>query len=457
MYTGMDGNARRGEDEPIDARALLGHLSGVLAVVDETGTVTWVNDAVTEIAGYQPSEVVGRSMLDFLDVDWNPHALESIGYAMDHDGPGLPTLLRFRVKDGEPIVMEATANNQFTDPAVRGLIAQLRPCTEQHLVDQILESLASGDPLDTTFKRIHGAAASETLRSDATIILHGPGSDRHGSVAAATPGCAVLASSSDPDHPWSRAARSGEPVVLADLEELPGLARASAEAGGYQACWAYPVPRHGTVEVAAVLVLWRREPGPPEPASRMMAERLVKLVGLALERHDHGSALLHAARHDPLTQLVNRSEFFESVEQELGRAQDPVGVLYLDLDGFKLVNDRHGHAHGDAVLRAVAERLAATVRPGDLVGRLGGDEFGVCCPAARAPELARIADRLLAVVPEPIVVGGTALHVGATIGLAAAEPGACSADELIAAADAALLAAKAGAKGTRRQGDVPDA
>ena len=123
-------------------------------------------------------------------------------------------------------------------------------------------------------------------------------------------------------------------------------------------------------------------------------------------------------------------------------------MLYLDLDGFQPINDRWGHGHGDDVLVAVADRLRASVRPGDTVGRLGGDEFAVACPGATSDELIRLADRLLAVVRAPITVGDDVLRVGTSIGLATCAAGSSPGEVLVAAADAALLAAKATAKGT---------
>jgi diguanylate cyclase (GGDEF)-like protein len=180
----------------------------------------------------------------------------------------------------------------------------------------------------------------------------------------------------------------------------------------------------------------------------MLAERVVKLCALVLERVEHSRDLQHAADHDALTGLVNRSRFFAAVDGHIATGREPLGVIYLDLDGFKPINDHWGHAHGDEVLVAVADRLRASVRPGDTVARLGGDEFAIACPGAASDELIRLADRLLAVVRAPITVEGEVLRVGASIGLASCAAGASPGDVLVAAADAALLTAKSTAKGT---------
>jgi len=131
-------------------------------------------------------------------------------------------------------------------------------------------------------------------------------------------------------------------------------------------------------------------------------------------------ALERAARLDPLTGLANRSELGPLAQAwRDGPADSAIGMLFLDLDGFKAVNDVHGHDAGDAVLVEVARRLTATVRPGDLVVRLGGDEFLVACRLpAQQPEqtLAVLADRLEHEIARPLEVGALRLVVGVTVG-----------------------------------------
>ena len=197
-------------------------------------------------------------------------------------------------------------------------------------------------------------------------------------------------------------------------------------------------------------MLWRRNELEPEPSCELVAERLVRLTGLALERARTDAQLRHAARHDVLTGLANRAHFFAGLDASLGHpdGEDLVGVLYLDLDGFKPVNDTHGHRIGDLVLRAVAERLSAAVRPDDVVARLGGDEFAVLCPGvAGEDELAAIAARLIDHIRAPLAIEGLTLEVGASVGVAVAEAGTVSGDALVEAADGALYEVKAGAKG----------
>jgi diguanylate cyclase (GGDEF)-like protein len=123
-------------------------------------------------------------------------------------------------------------------------------------------------------------------------------------------------------------------------------------------------------------------------------------------------------------------------------------VLYCDLDRFKPVNDTLGHAAGDEVLRATAERIASCVRSHDLVARLGGDEFAVLCEGASPVDATEVADRIQAALDRPVIVDGSAVTVGVSIGIAHSRG---PLDEaLVDAADGALAEAKAAGRSTYR-------
>ena len=125
-----------------------------------------------------------------------------------------------------------------------------------------------------------------------------------------------------------------------------------------------------------------------------------------------------------------------------------LGVLYLDLDGFKPVNDTHGHRFGDRLLAEIGSLLGANVRPGDMVARLGGDEFAVLCTeVAGEDELCELAQRLIQVVSQPLVLDGIAVSIGVSIGVAVAKVHGQTQDEVLDSADAALYRAKRRGRG----------
>lgn len=163
----------------------------------------------------------------------------------------------------------------------------------------------------------------------------------------------------------------------------------------------------------------------------------------------------YMASHDALTGLYNRSAFHERLERSLvlaGRVGTSVALLFIDLDGFKRINDEFGHQAGDEVLRIVARRLGHAVRDADTVARLGGDEFLVLLDADLTRELPQaIGQRILGALSQPIEVGGHPLCVGASIGVAMHPPLVGEIEVLMAAADQAMYAAKRGGKGRLHQ------
>jgi diguanylate cyclase len=167
---------------------------------------------------------------------------------------------------------------------------------------------------------------------------------------------------------------------------------------------------------------------------------MLRTVDLTAQRDHAEAALRHDAAHDPLTGLVNRKEFTSQVSQELTRG-DRSAIMFCDLDRFKAINDRFGHAHGDQVLAEVANRLRDCVRTTDLVSRLGGDEFVILLRNTSPQEVHTINQRITNAVARPILIGDHPTTIGISTGAAFASADA-DADELIERADHAMYLAK---------------
>ena len=159
----------------------------------------------------------------------------------------------------------------------------------------------------------------------------------------------------------------------------------------------------------------------------------------------------YLANHDSLTGLLNRAAFQSRLEKSLHQAQHTAGavaLLFIDLDGFKSINDTEGHRAGDEVLRIVAQRIAGTVRAGDTLARLGGDEFLVMLDREVTRDVTdHIAQRILDALHLPMTVEGRDLHIGASIGIALNPPFQIDMDDLMSRADQAMYAAKRAGKG----------
>jgi diguanylate cyclase (GGDEF)-like protein len=180
-----------------------------------------------------------------------------------------------------------------------------------------------------------------------------------------------------------------------------------------------------------------------------LRDRLSGVAAQAITALQNGRLLdevSHQALHDPLTGLGNRLQFSRRLRAAIERARQnvqPLTLLYLDLDGFKPVNDEFGHDVGDQLLVAVARRLNACTRADDAVARLGGDEFAVLIDSQTAPHDAeKVSDRLATALTEPFVIDGHELHLGASIGRAVYPIDADDADGLLRCADAAMFEVK---------------
>jgi diguanylate cyclase (GGDEF)-like protein len=222
----------------------------------------------------------------------------------------------------------------------------------------------------------------------------------------------------------------------------------------YSRLFALPVSNEGDPYV----VLTARWPGtsaPPASETESL-ELFAAQAGASLhnaqvhrELQSLKDRLAHEASHDPLTELPNRRRFTEQLERMCGRGRegDLISVLFLDLDGFKTVNDRFGHECGNELLRSVAGRLRGCVRPGDVVARMGGDEFTVLLTRLEniAPAV-EVAERICRMLADPFVIAGVDTTISASIGIAAAPADNADAGDLLRRADVAMYRAKSQGK-----------
>jgi diguanylate cyclase (GGDEF)-like protein/PAS domain S-box-containing protein len=189
------------------------------------------------------------------------------------------------------------------------------------------------------------------------------------------------------------------------------------------------------------------------------ARYIVAIAHDVTERRRAEREIHHRAAHDALTELPNRAWFTQRLGQALGRAQRSgslVGLFFVDLDGFKPINDEFGHDAGDQVLYTLAGRLDRVVRPGDTVARYGGDEFTVLCEDLPGEhEAAEIANRILETVSRKLRISDAEVQLSASVGVVLAGSEHVTPSDLIGAADAAMYDAKQSGKGTFRLTRLP--
>jgi diguanylate cyclase (GGDEF)-like protein len=223
----------------------------------------------------------------------------------------------------------------------------------------------------------------------------------------------------------------------------------------------WPLPETKIDEYVEQRIAFIRDGTRPPVEVRLKDGRVIKLAchilpgggGRMLTYADVSELVLGADRlrslasMDDLTNLMNRRQFMTSFEDEFRRAlryKRPLSVIMIDPDDFKSINDRHGHAVGDEVLRSLAARFRATVRNSDLLGRVGGEEFAAALPETDLPNALDAAERLRREVAEqPFEVRNATLRVTVSLGVAAKRPHDTDPGELLRFADRALYAAKA--------------
>ena len=250
---------------------------------------------------------------------------------------------------------------------------------------------------------------------------------------------------------------SGQPLASSDLRRDPRItAPGPLLDRGVVSGIAAPVPgADGSLGVLAVHSRRRRTFTNAEVA---VVQTLANVVATAWEQAANREQLHHQSLHDPLTGLPNRGLFLDRLKQALvrrerwdARSMDNVTVMLLDLDGFKSVNDTYGHAAGDEVLRAVAQRFSAAIRPEDTVARFGGDEFAVLCGQVPDETMAiTLGQRILNAAAAPLATPWATVTIGASLGITMVEWSArrdVTIEALLAEADAALYRAKERGRG----------
>lgn len=431
------------------------------AVLDHEGVVRFVSEPIVEILGLTAAECVGRSVLDFIDprhqIVVATAIAEFINPDRDDEGwTGPPISVDLVHADGHRVPCRVLGVGSGT-PGFHGVVVRIRQTSTTAKLDAAIAGMITSGDLAEVIGLILDVLVDQMPGSAAAVGIGWDGRSFARTVATTdAPPIGVAGDAEDIDPPWAAAILDGTHAV-ADVGALPERLATTAAAAGWASCWAFPVAIAGACEEA--LVVWRKPSGAPTQHLREAVDRMIQLVQLAFTAHHSRRTLEHQARTDPLTGLANRLALFDRIE-ELGRQEDSssIGVLYCDLDDFKPINDRFGHGTGDRVLTIAAHRIASQVRAGDLVARLGGDEFAVLCVGADTARLAGLARRLLRSFDEPIVIDGQSVHVGLSVGSALLDDTRTrSAASILHEADHALLAAKAGGKGTWRSAPQHDA
>nr|WP_298146344.1 diguanylate cyclase [uncultured Pseudomonas sp.] len=384
-------------------RALLEALPHGVLLVDGDGCIRLHNAAAARLLGQSKTGLAGTALQQWLP-QFNPHASEHLQCTLTIEGRQqvLEVNRRATAQHGDVIVLTqapALQNNPAED-------------AERFKRSQYFASMGTWDwSIDT--EKLYWSEA-----------IYGMFGFKPGEV---TPSYELFCSSVHPDD--RERVRAGEQRCIETGQNHDEE---------YRVVWP-----DGSIR-------WLRETGNVIKDANGQPTRMMGVVRDITDEKASVSQLQRLARHDPLTGLPNRLQLEEFLTQALARARTRgtrVALVFIDLNGFKQINDMHGHAIGDRLLVSLAERLRQTLRESDLLARLGGDEFvgvieGLSLSRSLHEDTRTIGEKLLLPLTQPIDLGDLSLKVGASLGIAMFPEHGPNTDSLIHVADQAMYAAK---------------
>jgi diguanylate cyclase (GGDEF)-like protein/PAS domain S-box-containing protein len=375
---------------------------------------TDVDAATTQMLGWERSEMIGRASLDFVHPDDHDRAIESWMDMLSNSGTQRRARLRYRRSDDTWMWLELTNHNLLSEPDA---------CVVTEALD-VSEEMAAHEAVRAQEQLLRRVAETVPLG-----LLH---LDPHGTVLYANERLHEILGVGKIDE-------SVLPFVNIVVEDHDHFDRALAQ-----------LMIDGTDRDLEVAVTTRRRGDHRLCDLRLRAlsdpdgivTGAIVCVEDITDRARSRAELEHRATYDPLTGCLNRASVLQVVDAEIATPV-PVGVIFLDLDDFKSVNDELGHATGDLVLIEAVQRIKGCVRDTDALGRLGGDEFLVVCPGSfDADGVMHMANRIADAFTIPLLVDDVPVTMQASIGVAVAEGDHGTSELLIANADAAMYEAK---------------
>ncbi|MEB2844392.1 diguanylate cyclase [Rhizobiales bacterium RZME27] len=458
----LDDDQRELLRRAMDAASILDDFPEYFYIKDRHSRYVYVNAAVAAAGGFNSaSDMTGTTVFDHIrlekaeEIFMLEQQLMSSGKAIVEREEFIESL------DRDPIWLQTTKTRLFNDGGqVIGLLGLSRDITGRKRQEEmrhghavLLEMIARGQPLPKVLEALTNLVERQLSEVCASVLLLEEGTDRlrHGAapslpetyvklidgieIGPRTGSCGTAA--------WRRSR-----VVVSDIENDP-LWHSFGDLAlvfGFRACWSMPIMAPDGA-VLGTVALYARSVREPSQLELELMSVATDIAGIAIERTRSEERIRHMAHHDALTGLPNRALFwtqFNRVLLEAKRESHKVTVAYIDLDNFKQINDCHGHAAGDEVLKVLAGRMAACVRSGDLLVRLGGDEFAIVFPKSfpDEPNVMRRLHEVRMALSSPILIEGKTVRPSCSMGAAFYPQDGDSAESLLASADRAMYDAK---------------
>jgi diguanylate cyclase (GGDEF)-like protein/PAS domain S-box-containing protein len=401
-------------------RALIQNSPDIITVVDAEGTILYQSPAMKSALGYEPEDRIGKNAVEeagLLHPEDFPAKNEALEKALRNPNIPVTVEVRMRHRDGSWRYVEETITNLLADPNVNGVVLNARCITHRKKAEKELQE--SEQRFRSVVERTMDGVFMADLDTNTILESNAALQNMLGYTPEELTGMKLY------------------DIVAEDRESIDQSMQRLKEEKSLSIGERRYRHKDGSlldVEVSASVVPFKG------------GEASCCIIRDVTERKALEEQLRYLAFHDSLTDLPNRALFLDRLSQALaqtGREDGPVAVLLLDLNHFKAVNDSLGHDAGNVVLVGVAERMRASVRPGDTVGRIFGDEFAVLLEAPCSTEQARrVAERIQERLRKPFKAEGHEVLISPSIGIALGEFAQDSPEEVLRRADLAMYAAK---------------
>ena len=412
-------------------RLMAENSSDFVSLTDADGTIRWVSSGVTELLGWAPEDLVGRRGLDFFRPEDGPTTSSNL--ARVAVGEAVYSRLQVLHQDGSWVWLAQHMRPVVEDGVVTGRVSAWRAAAAELAAEQALASA------EAHFRTLAENSADVVLHTDAATGL----------VDWASPAARWILGYDPDELVGTRVMDLMHPDDLERVRHVVQELMASGQATGRT---------EARIRKADGTWLWMSDSG-----RAIRAEDGTVLGGIDSLRdvsteHAMREELERQARRDSLTGLPNRRDLLDRLQAVLAhepRAGTVTAVLFLDLDRLKQLNDRYGHQLGDDVIVEVGRRISASLRAGDVVGRIAGDEYVVILTELAAPGDAwLVADAIHDRMRPAVVVGDLHVRASVSIGLTVARPGERP-EDVLHRADVALYRAKDGGR-SRTEADVSE-
>jgi diguanylate cyclase (GGDEF)-like protein len=458
------------------ASVALDELTGTaFLLADSTMTIRWANTSFHRMLGYDP---VGRPAADLLHPDDQTFALSFLGHHLrGHDNwspsvhgarhatNSLPeverrprtdanvtstrtqerdlasTELRVLTATGDALRLTASIASLLGHPRVDAVLIRFVAKRNDASLFQALDLISHGGAIDEALSSITDYAlveAHSVTPPAAAIVWWDDDNEMIATNSISVPDRVLLTSAELYQH------LPDEGTSIA-IEELPTDIQVCAQQLGYQSVHVTPIGED-TESLLGVLITWL--PIQRQLRQTSVARMAVSLARLAIMDHRRRRLLIDEARLDQLTGISNRRGFEEAIERyrDPQHSLDRLGVIFIDIDDFKSINDQYGHAAGDEVLAQIGQRLAAASRHTDIAARIGGDEFVIVTTGTTGQRLLALAERILLRLQKPVTVLGMPIVISVSIGIADGV-GSAEVADVLERADRALYNVKRSGKG----------